>query len=347
MNDKPLIFIIILNWNKNDQTLDCIRSVERSSYRNYKIVVIDNAPIEKLEKRLAAEFPEVVYLHNQKNLGFTGGNNQGIEYALSEGADYILLFNNDAEMSENCLASLVAEAESDTKIGLLSPVIYNPNKPNKPFFGSYSDVKKGVIFNAYDLDIYLEWEKNEPEKIVLWGTALLIKREVVEKIGLLDNDFFAYYEDNDFSRRVSSAGYFSKTCLKEMVIHHADNSAVNEKKSYRFFLMSRNLYLFWRKSGISKGESIFRTLYLYLPQVSALYREGKQTILKPMIAGLWQGIVLNRFGAPPEKLDPPCLVYVGSMVFSRPLFCLLPKMRWVIVTGQRVFQKLAKILRGR
>lgn len=340
MNHAPLIYIIVLNWNKNEQTLDCIRSVKRSTYSNYKVVVVDNAPAEKLEKRLAAEFPEVFYLHNQKNLGFTGGNNQGIGYALSAGADYILLFNNDAEMTEDCLSNLVEKAESDERIGLISPIIYNPNKPNKPFYGTFSDVKKGVIYNAYDLKTYIKWEKNDPEKIVLWGTALLIKREVLEKTGLLDEDFFAYYEDNDFSRRVSEVGYFSKTCLKERVTHHADNAILNEKKSYRFFLMSRNHYLFWRKSGISKTESIFRTLLLYLPQVSALYKERKTMILKPLIAGLWNGIVLNRFGPPPEKFDPPWLVYAGSIVFARPLYMLLPKLRWVIVTGQRVLRRV-------
>lgn len=347
MDDNPLVYIVILNWNKNEQTLDCLRSVFESTYTNFRVVVIDNAPVIRLHDMLNKEFPTVDYIHNQANLGFTGGCNQGIDHAMNAGADFIWLLNNDTVVSKDCLSLLVEEASSNPMIGLLSPIIENIHHPDSPYFGTYFNIVQPFLINSHDIATYKKWEQNEGDKICLWGTALLINKNLVNVIGNLDNTYFAYYEDIDYSIRSIRSGFINRTCLITRIKHGCRLNSIDEKKEHWYFLMARNHYLFLRKSGISRAESIFRTLYLYLPKVSALYKEGKLIVLKPMIAGLWQGIVLNRFGPPPEKFAPPWLVYAGSVVLSRPLYILLPKLRWVIMTGQRVFRKVAKILRGR
>lgn len=347
MTKAPLIYIIVLNWNKNKQTLDCLRSVFNSTYTNFQVVVIDNAPVIKLQNILNEEFPAVHYIYNEENLGFTGGCNQGIDHAMNAGADFIWLLNNDTVVPNNCLTLLVEEALSNPMIGLLSPIIENIHHPDSPYYGTYFNIAQPFLINSHDITTYINWEKYEGDRICLWGTALLINKNLVKVIGNLDNAYFAYYEDIDYSIRSIRSGFINRTCLKTRIEHGCRLNSIDEKKEYWYFFMARNHYLFWRKSGISKTKSIIRTLCLYLPKVSALYKERKTMILKPLIAGLWNGIVLNRFGPPPEKFDPPWLVYTGSIVFARPLYMLLPKLRWVIVTGQRVLRRLARIIRGR
>lgn len=324
---NPLVYIVILNWNKNEQTLDCIRSVLKSSYPNYKISVIDNGSSEKLDKRLADEFPEIDYYYSPENLGFTGGVNIGIERALEHDADYIWLLNNDVEVPEDCLTKLVSFAESETNIGLASPLIVNVNKPERPFYGSYRDDDLGVLRHSYDLCIYQEWVDKNPTKIGLWGTALLIKRRLVERIGMLDSDFFAYYEDDEYSYRSSKAGFLNKTCLDAKITHLTDSKEIIEHKHYRTFLMARNHYLFWIKSGVTRNDAIYRCLERYLPKIQKLSLTNDKQTLNAMVGGLWHAIVLHRFGPLPEHISAPILVVDLIKLLAKPSYKILTEMR--------------------
>lgn len=326
-SSQPLVYVVIINWNNPEVTTNCIRSLQNSNYQNYRVVLIDNSPSEIMKLLAHEEITDVTYISNQINLGFTGGVNQGMEYALKHGADYVWLLNNDVEVPEECLEILVKEIESDEKIGLISPIIVDPAKPLNPFYGKNVNIKTGEMLNAFDKQTYLKWLASEPWKIELWGTALLVSKSLVNAIGYLDNDFFAYYEDNDYSFRSSQAGFVNRTCLDATVIHKTDTNIYTEKKSYRFFLMARNHYLFWIKRGVAKSIAAYRTINVFIPKIIQLHREGKEIVAKPYLGGLWQGIVKNSFGPFPMNLNPPKFVYKFTVVIVGALLDLFSRVR--------------------
>ena len=312
---QPLVYVIILNWNKPDVTITCIQSLKHSDYQNYRIVLIDNSSSEQLKLFASQDEINVVYISNQKNLGFTGGVNQGLEFAMEHGADYVWLLNNDVEVTSDCLENLVKEMESDKKIGLISPIILDPEKPKYPFYCKNVDLSTGQMLNAFDEQTYIDWLTKEPWNIHLWGTALLINKDLIHSIGYLDNDFFAYYEDNNYSFRSIQAGFCNKTCTNAIVIHRSETDIYNEKMSYRFFLIARNHYQFWLKAGVDKSKAIIRTLKVFIPKIIHLHREGNEIVGKPYLGGLWQGIIKNTFGPPPQNLFAPKFVYRFTVVF--------------------------------
>ena len=315
-NSEPLVYIVVLNWNDPQVTLRCIRSLKLSKYMNYRVVLINNSPSKEIIQLIGEENIGVTFISNQINLGFTGGVNQGMEYAMEHDADYFWLLNNDVEVPAECLGNLITEIESDKRIGLLSPVIVDPGTPQYPFFGRNVDTDNGQMLNAYDEKTYLEWLSREPWKIELWGTALMINKNLVNAIGYLDNDFFAYYEDNDYSFRSNQAGFLNRTCLSATVFHKTDTKTDLERKSYRYFLIARNHYLFWIKRGISKRTAMYRTLNLFIPKIVQLHREKKDTIAQAYLGGLWQGIVKNTFGPLPSNLTAPKSLYKFTVIIS-------------------------------
>jgi hypothetical protein len=222
----PKVFVIILHWNNQSDTLECLESLKKIDYPNYQVVVIDNGSKEKFRvQRLdlnGTEGSKVKIIYNQKNLGFAGGNNVGIRYALEKGADYVLLLNNDTIVSQDFLKKLVDSGESNKKIGLLGPKIYFV--PYQRFLSvqGFADDSQRIWFaggqinwlsNQGKMKGYGEIDRGHydhppvQETEYITGCCLLIKRAVVEKIGLLPEDYFLYYEDTAWSLEARRAGY--------------------------------------------------------------------------------------------------------------------------------------------
>ena len=135
----PLVSIITINWNNNDDTSEMLKSLLRISYPNYEIIVVDNYSTQCDASCLKMEFPEIRLVMSTKNLGFAGGNNLGLKYASGE---YILLLNNDTVVHENFLEPLVRLMERDHKIGIVSPKIYFYDEPNKLQYAGATDINK-------------------------------------------------------------------------------------------------------------------------------------------------------------------------------------------------------------
>lgn len=127
----PKVSIIIVNWNGKEDTLKCIESVLQTDYPNYNIIVVDNASTDDSVKYLKEKYPEIIYLENKENLGWTGGNNTGMEYAIKNGADYCFLLNNDIILDKNCLKELIRIAKSNKRIGFVVPKVYYHDNPKK------------------------------------------------------------------------------------------------------------------------------------------------------------------------------------------------------------------------
>lgn len=200
------VSIIILTWNGINHIVDCLESVQKSTYLDYEIIVVDNGSKDGTPEMISKKFPQVKLILNKKNLGFTGGNNQGVKQAKG---DIFFLLNDDTKIHFDLIKNLVKELESSSKIGIVGPKIYYMDEPNKIWFaGGKIDWEKSDSYhlnkNKIDKNIINDSKK---EVDFITGCALMIKREVVNKVGLFDNKFFAFYEDADLCQKTKKAGY--------------------------------------------------------------------------------------------------------------------------------------------
>ncbi len=290
MNKTPKVSIIILNWSNLEETIKCLESMYTINYTNFDVIVIDNGSTEDPRLDLLKKFPDINYRRNLSNLGYTGGNNLGIQYSLETGADYIWLLNNDTVVPPYTLGKLIQIAEKDPEVGLISPAICSMEDPKEiVYLGSYLDVDDQLRQNARTIEEIQRWQSIEQNKVCLWGTALLIKRAVIEIIGLLDAAFFAYYEDMDYSIRAIKAGFINRL-VPEVCVQHK-TKAVNRKDypdHYHFYL-TRNEYLFWTKHLCEKKKLTYKRKYLAnVIRKAAGYRsEGGITAADACLDGAW------------------------------------------------------------
>ena len=244
-----MVAIIILNWNDGAATLACLDALRSTDYPNTMTIVVDNGSTDGSAQRIR-DSSEAYLVANPTNLGFTGGVNLGIARAMAAGADYVWLLNSDAIAPPDVLSRLVATAEADHRIGLVSPVFYDPDQPQAAEFclGRFDPSARAATQTA-DPQTAFEWQRDHPNQIVLLGTALLIRRRLIETIGVLDPDFFAYVEDVDYCLRAHAAG-FHMVAVPQAVVFHKFKQPVEHPGSvpaYLHYFITRNYLLLWRK----------------------------------------------------------------------------------------------------
>jgi len=299
LNPMPRVSIILLNWNGLDDTLECLGTICRSDYPNYDIIVVDNCSTDDSIKTIFQKFPQVFLIKNSINLGYTGGNNIAMRYAVEHDTDYVWLLNNDTVVETDTLSKIVATAERDPAIGMVSPLVYFYGEPDViQFCGSQIDWESASISPFSDPQSY---EKNKNKPISLWGTALLIKRDVVEKIGYLDDKFFAYGEDEDYSIRVIRAGFRNEVQIYAK-IHHKDSRSTGGRQSpLQVFLRLRNRYFIWsdKLRGVEKLNFMRRYLAFAISNIAEFKRMNLNEAVDAGLGGIWAA--LNNKGGPWER----------------------------------------------
>lgn len=299
-SSSPRVVISILNWNGAAKTLACLQSLKAQSYTNTTIRVVDNGSTDDSCAMIASAFPEVDLRGNSTNLGFAAGHNQVLREALGEGADYAWILNNDVEVQENALDALVELAESDPAIGLVSPVLYDRDDPSwVQFCGSWIDWAACEIRYSSDPQEIAAQEAARPADMVLWGTALLIKRTVLERVGLLDEALFAYYEDSDLCVRAARSGFLSRVAFSSSVLHEFHRST-RTRPPYFFYLMARNAYFFWIKHLPEREKRRYRQKHFArtIGEAASNRDHGNLEQQHACLAGLvdaWRGL-----GGPPR-----------------------------------------------
>jgi GT2 family glycosyltransferase len=203
----PRISIIMLNWNSIDDTRECLESLKKVTYPNYDIIVVDNASEGDDAKLLSSEYGnQAMIISNPENLGFPEGNNVGIWQALKKGSDFCLLLNNDTIVDPEFLSELV-EVAKDQSIGVVGSKIYNYYEPNRVDSVGGNAWYWLMLFRArvHERDVG-QFDTVEDRDFV-YANGMLIKREVFEKVGLLDPDFFFGAEEYDYCIRIKRHGY--------------------------------------------------------------------------------------------------------------------------------------------
>jgi GT2 family glycosyltransferase len=203
----PSVAIVILNTNRRDDTLACPESLERSTYRNQHVIVLDNASADGSVEAIRSRFPVAQIIKLTANLGYAGNNNVGIRAAIEQGFDWVLVLNEDTILGPECLEELVRVGESDARIGVVGPMVYHYDEP--------------TIIQSAGGQLGRYWEsrhiaQNEPDQHqfdqpheVDWisGCAIMVRRAVIEQVGALDARFFYYYEETEWCLRVSRQGW--------------------------------------------------------------------------------------------------------------------------------------------
>ena len=205
---EPLVVTIILNTNRREDTLACLASLEQGTYKNHKIIVLDNASSDGSVEAIHSTFPSVQIIELVENLGYAGNNNVGIKAALAQGADWIFVLNEDTIVAPDCLAHLIEVGEGDQRIGIVGPMVYHHDEPN------VIQSAGGKLSKYWD-SLHIAQNKpdqrqfNKPHLVdFISGCAILVRRAVIEQVGMLDERFFYYWEETEWCLRASKQGWY-------------------------------------------------------------------------------------------------------------------------------------------
>ncbi|MDD2881492.1 MAG: glycosyltransferase family 2 protein [Rhodoferax sp.] len=283
---QPSVCISILNWNNADETLHCLESLKKINQSNVRIIVLDNGStddsIQKLQVQSGFEL-----ITSATNLGFAGGHNKIIQYALDHDFKYVWLLNNDALVAEKCLEHLTDHAEQHTEGALFSPVIKNLSPPHKlQHVISLLNATQTGVEEYLDIDIARELQQEQPDKIILWGTALFLRCSAVKHIGLLDEKLFAYSEDTDYSMRSIKNGYRNQIVFNAEILHH---QPVGPRKPHYYYYTQRNGFLTWKKYVSFKDLMRLARWNLQLARKLKADIPGQIDAISALKLGIWHG----------------------------------------------------------
>ncbi|HSW89028.1 MAG TPA: glycosyltransferase family 2 protein [Candidatus Saccharimonadales bacterium] len=289
---NPSVFIIILNWNGLEDTIDCIDSVLKNDYSNYKIVMVDNGSKDDSVVTLQRKYSKIPLIVNKENLGYAEGNNVGMQYALEQKAQYILFLNNDVTVDKKWLSTLVAYAEKHPEVGIVGPKIYYAKNPDTIWFTEGKiDYDKGPFIHVGQGG--KDTKENSIAKKVDYinGCSLLIKAAIVEKIGAFDKKYFAYVEDIDLNLRVQKLGYESHIVPDAKIWHIVSASTGGEANPFKEFLKARNLIFFVKKNfhGSERNRIMQKVLKLKLKDMLICIRYYNLSLPMAIIKGIYQG----------------------------------------------------------
>lgn len=234
----PNVFVIVLNYNQEKETAECLQRLLAQSYDPFEVLVVDNGSRTNPRELLGGRFPKVQWLLLPENVGFSAGCNRGMERALSQGADAFVLLNNDAVVQPDFLKQMVETAYSDPRIGVVGAVIYRLTDLKHPFLaGMRFDFFRGRIFRILP---------NGRDVPSVSGSCFFLKRDLFERISPLDERFFIYFEETDFCYRAHQKG-FRIVYDPRVGVCHEDGSTFGRESSAWRYLYTRNRLLFLSK----------------------------------------------------------------------------------------------------
>ncbi|HEY3230907.1 MAG TPA: glycosyltransferase family 2 protein [Roseiflexaceae bacterium] len=243
---QPYIITVILNTNRREDTLACLASLERNTYRDHHIIVLDNASSDGSVPAILSAFPAVQIIELTENLGYAGNNNVGIKAAMAQGADWVFVLNEDTILDPVCLEQLINIGESDPKTGIVGPMVYHHDEP------TIIQSAGGVLSRYWE-----SWHiaQNEPDqqqflhpRTVDWvsGCAILVRRAVIEQVGMLDERFFYYWEETEWCIRATKAGWRILHAPQAKLWHKGVRRDYRPKPSVTYY-NTRNRFLMLMK----------------------------------------------------------------------------------------------------
>ncbi len=277
------VAIVILNYNGGQLLRDCVESFLGLTYPDYQIIVVDNASTDNSADGLEALGGKVAVIRSKDNLGYTGGNNLGMEYALAQGCDYVLLVNNDTlVVKPEFLSSMVEFAKTREEAGIVGP---------KVFFRREGVIQNTICATPFFHRALLNWplQKLQLQKTkrsgeimkevdVLNGVCILLKGEMLREIGLLDPLIFMYREDTDIAIRARNAGWKSFYLPVESIVHLQKSEGYEYNSMVNFLLKRNAVYVLYKHGFVfsALGQGVSTLLLSIVRAVKATVRsQGK------------------------------------------------------------------------
>jgi len=271
MSDYAKVSIIILNWNGLKDTVECLESLKKVTYPNYEVIVVDNGSKGNDVQVLEERFGDYIHLiRNDRNYGYTGGNNIAIRYVLKNSSpDYFLILNNDTIVAPDFLGQMIKVAESDASIGIVGPKVYYYDFPSRiQSAGAKINMRtsQNSLIGIKQIDTGQFDTQQEADYVS--GCCLLIKKELIQKVGLFDESYFCYWDETDYCARAREAGYKVVYTPEAKMWHKAplklkvwDKTPMSGKASgLPYYYMARNNFKFMRRHA-RKGQ--YRSFLLY------------------------------------------------------------------------------------
>lgn len=255
--EAPSVGIVILNWNGIDDTLECLRSLGDLAYGNFVVVVVDNGSSDDSVLRLRkckTPFPFEL-IETGQNLGFAEGNNVGIRRALSQGAEYVLLLNNDTVVDPGMLGAFVRAAQAHPDGAIFGGKIYYFDRPSTLWYAGASWQREGQYFLHDGIDMVDDGAAFEQvaETDYASGCAFFMRASALQTIGLLDAEFFLTYEESDLCYRARAAGFKVLFVPDAKLWHKVSVSFGGVDSPLQLYFYSRNVLL-WAERHLSRRE---------------------------------------------------------------------------------------------
>lgn len=288
--NQPLVSLISVNFNQADVTLDMIRSVMEEPYANKELIIVDNGSKENLGTLLPHE-PMIKFIRSERNLGFAGGNNLAIPEAKGK---YLFFINNDTELVPGSIATLVSYLEAHPKVGVVCPLIcFYPRPEWKEEIIQFAAFTPLNLLTGRNKTVgKMEANKGQFSQPIstpyAHGAAMMVRAEVIPKAGLMDDHFFLYYEEMDWSARIIKAGYDVQT-VPTAKIFHKESISVGRDSPLKTYFQTRNRIYFVKRNFRFLAQCAF---FLFFALVTVpkntlkLYLKGE----RPNLEAFWLAI---------------------------------------------------------
>lgn len=253
---QPLVIIVILNTDRREDTLECLTSLEGSTFKNKRVIVLDNHSTDGSVQAIRATYPAVQVIELQENLGYAGNNNVGIQIALEQGADWVFVLNEDTILAEDCLSRLVEVGESDKQIGIVGPMVYHHSDPN------IIQTAGGKLSPRWEAWHRSEDEEDrgqykEPQRVEwISGCGILVRRAVIEQVGMIDARYFYYWEETEWCLRAGKSGWQVMHVPQAKLWHKGVQKNHQPKPSVTYYA-TRNRLLTLSKLNAPTNARIF------------------------------------------------------------------------------------------
>lgn len=254
--EPPLVSIITINYNQSAITQELLDSTRKLTYRNFEILIIDNGcQADPMPDPDPAAYPEARVIRSSKNLGFAGGNNLGMRHAQG---DFIFIVNNDTEVTPDLLDQLLSPFVTDQSIGVVCPKIRFHHQPDIIQYAGFQrmNLLTGRTGAVGSREKDLGQHNVSGSTHAAHGAAMMVKREVIEKVGMFADKFFLYYEESDWSARILKAGY-KIYYNAQGLIYHKESISTGKDSPLKVYYLTRNRILYMRRNARPAQLALF------------------------------------------------------------------------------------------
>jgi len=288
---KDQVTVVIVNWNRYEDTCACIESLIKQEGIKTDLIVVDNGSTDHSETLLRNKYPQVEIIRSDENLGFAGGFNLGIRLALTRDTENILIINNDTIAKSDMISQLLYEMDHK-EIGVVGPLILYHSNPQKIWSsGGYIDRSVLMPIDSHHRKEILD----EPiYRTFLSGCCLLLKKSLIESIGLFDERFFLYFEDLDYCLRIMQSGWRMKVVPSAKLLHKVSASSGGELSPRERYYMAHSSALYYRKH-IREGNFLLILLFRFASAILWTFRllfRGNISAVLAYWCGFIRGLVL-------------------------------------------------------